>query len=265
MKTTQPHPPKTNRTNPALLAMVALVCIFGGTGCASLAALDRSAQNHVPRSHGIPVEAKPAPMTLPRFLGADVVIRRTVLLCQVVREKAAIAVPALEPKPLALPLSHPASADSPSPAVAGAHKTQKAKAAKAAKVKAIAILAGEDCATNPHVEEGLLAALDDVSSDVRIAAIEAVLRSRRSCEVGCNDCLGGCCSPAIRAKLTTMVFEKSGPNCWLEPSSKARRLARLALDACGGPVDATACNCQSDNVPLEVPPPEIVSQVSGSE
>ena len=165
---------------------------------------------------------------------------------------------ALQPPPMSLPSSHPANAASPSPAVAGALKVKEAKVATAAKVKALGVLAGEDCSVNPHVEEAILAGLDDVSAEVRIAAIEAVIASRRGCDPGC----GGCCSIPIRQKLTRMVFEKTGPCCWFEPSSKARRLARLALDACGGPVEPDACGCEiQTDYPIEGPPPELIQQI----
>lgn len=196
-------------------------------------------------------------MTLPRFLGLDVVARRTVLVGKLAREKAATVVPALAPKPLALPVSDPANAESPSPAVANAHKVKKAKAAKAAKVKAVVALGLEDCVGDPLVEEGILAALDDPHAEVRIKAIEAIMRSRRGCDNCCN---GGCCSVPIRQKLTTMVYEKTGPCCWLEPNSKARRLARLALDGCGGPLPAVLPTVET--MPAEFPPAEIISEVS---
>lgn len=240
-----------------LSAVTLLTLTSFGSGCASLAELDQASRMH---SAGVAGggAATAEPMTLPRFLGLDICARRTLLLGQVVRGKAATVLPVLAPQPLALPLSHPANADSPSPAVAAAHKVKKAKAAKAAKVKAVAVLAGQDCSVDPHVEEGLLAALDDAAAEVRVAAVNAVIRSTRGCGPGC----GGCCSPAIRAKLTSMVFDQTGPNCWAEPDSKARRLARLALDACGGPIDPNDCGCSVvSDIPLESPPADVLEQV----
>lgn len=235
----------------AFLILAISVCVLA-SGCASIAEIDRASVAHF--STGA---TGTKPMTLPRFLGLDVVARRTVLVGRLVREKAATIVPALEPKPLALPLSHPSNAESPSPAVANAHKVKKAKAAKAAKVKAVAALAQEDCTADPLVEEGILAALDDPHAEVRIKAVEAILRSRRGCDTCCN---GGCCSIPIRQKLTTMVYEKTGPCCWLEPNSKARRLARLALDNCGGPLPAVLPAIEE--TPVEFPPADIISEVS---
>jgi len=234
--------------------------LLTSVGCAGLSPLDYPATGPVQGAvHGPAVVVPPPePMTLPRYLGLDVVVAKTALLARCTREKAAAFVPALEPHPAALPLSHPANAHSASPAVANVHKLKKAKAENAVKVKAVAALASFDCASNPHVEEGLLASLDDAAPEVRIAAIEAVLQSTRSCGQGC----GGCCSAAIRAKLTQMVFEKTGPCCWSEPDPKARRLARLALDACGGPVDTdVACACESNGVPLETPSANILEQM----
>lgn len=245
-----------------LLAILA--CVFGVPGCASLDVLDRQATAPIGVTpDGTVIPNADTRMTLPRFLGIDTIarrtIRKTVLLGKITCEKAAVIVPALEPPPLSLPSTHPANAASPSPAVANALKVKQAKMAEAAKVKAVAVLAGEDCSTNPHVEEGILAALDDVSPKVRVAAVEAVIASRRGCDPGC----GGCCSDAIRRKLTRMVFERTGPNCWLEPNSKARRLARLALDACGGPLDPESCGCIGDvsEIPIETPPLEFIDQV----
>ncbi|MFG0267717.1 MAG: hypothetical protein ACF8AM_21590 [Rhodopirellula sp. JB055] len=243
--------------------LLASGCLVLASGCTSLNVLERQATTPVLISpDGVATPPAPVPMTLPRFLGIDTIgrrcLRKTVLLGQITYEKAATAVPALQPPPMSLPSSHPANAASPSPAVAGALKVKEAKVATAAKVKALEVLAGEDCSVNPHVEEGILAGLDDVSAEVRIAAIEAVIASRRGCDPGC----GGCCSIPIRQKLTRMVFDKTGPCCWFEPSSKARRLARLALDACGGPVEPNACGCDiQTDYPIEGPPPELLQQI----
>ncbi len=238
--------------------LVSWIIFAFSTGCASVAELDRAAS--IPAGVvGVEGAGLAAPMTLPRFLGVDVCAKRTRLMGQIVRERVAVLVPALEPKPVALPLSHPANAGSLSPTIAAAHKVHHAKAAKAAKIKAIAVLASEGCVGEPLIEEGLLAALDDSSADVRVAAVEAIVRSTVGCDAGCGDC----CSEPIRGKLTSMVFEKNGPCCWAEPNSKARRLARLALDSCGGPLDPGFCGWdEMTTVPAETPPPEIINAIS---
>jgi hypothetical protein len=216
-------------------------------GCAGLSPLDYPPEPVLPT--GVANGAAAEPMTLPRFLGLDKVCRRTSTFVRAQRERAAQFLPVLSPKPLAIPLSHPDNANSASPTIANVHKMKAKKAAAQVKVKAVAELASYGCAADPHVEEGLLAALCDADAAVREAAAEAVLASTRSCGNGC----GGCCSEAIRARLTEMVFSREGPCCWTEPSSRARRLARLALDACGGPLE-TVKN-QERGIPEEVPPP----------
>ncbi|QDT03961.1 hypothetical protein K227x_23470 [Rubripirellula lacrimiformis] len=262
-----------NARRPSIIRRISPLCLLVGcvsvpffSGCASLEALDHQATAPIAVGpDGLVIPHPESSMTLPRFLGVDTIARstcrKTVLLGQIACEKASAVLPALEPKPLTLPLSHPANAASASPAVAAAHKMKAAKAAEAAKVKALGALAGEDCTTNPLVEEAVLAGLDDVSAKVRIAAIDVVIISRRGCDVGC----GGCCSDPIRRKLTRMVFQQTGPCCWFEPDSKARRLARLALDACGGPLDPDACGCATDasgdQFPIESPPPELIQQI----
>jgi hypothetical protein len=224
------------------VGLVAVLVLCGG--CTGLSPLD-----YPPPPTVAPAAVTHEPMTLPRFLGLDKICRRTAVLARAKREHLAEFMPALAPKPMPIPLSHPDNADSPSPAVANVHKLQKKKAAAAVKVKAVAALAQFDCAADPLVEEGLLAALHDADADVREAAVEAVLRSTRGCRREC----GGCCSPSIRARLTQMVFDKTDACCWVEPSPRARRLARLALDACGGPL-ATDRSVSGTGKPREVPP-----------
>lgn len=233
------------------LRLLPLLLAAGGTstvGCAGLSPLD------YPKEHPPvcipPIVEPPEPMTLPRFLGVDVLCERTAILARSTRETIATYVPVLEPHPLPKPLSHPDNAASPSPAVANVHKVKQAKAEAKVKAKAVAELAKLDCAQNPLVEEGLLAALDDPSADVRAAAAEAVLQSRKTCTNGCV----GCCSPHIRAKLSMIVFQRTEDGCWIEPDSRVRRLARLALDGCGGPVATDCFDCQPDALPLETPP-----------
>lgn len=222
------------------------------SGCAGLSPLDYPKRD---ASVGIgPVGIVETPMTLPRYLGIDVVCERTALLARHTREKVAVFLPVAEPKVIAVPLSHPDNAMSPSPTIANVHKLKQQQAENGVKVKAVGALAALGCAADPHVEEGILAALDDPCADVRIAGVEAVLKSTRGCR---NECQG-CCSELIRIKLTNMVFERSLSGCWTEPSPKARRLARLALDACGGPIDSSCNNCTTSDLPLESPSPTVM-------
>ncbi len=160
-------------------------------------------------------------------------------------------------------IGDPAKLQSPSPAVATAAAVQLAAADAPVKAAALAYLATLGCSSQPGTEEALLAGLDDVSPDVRAAAAQAVAASQKSpgslgCQ--CNCSCSGCCTPAIRAKLTHMAYEQDHTGCYCEPSSKVRRLCRLALAACGGPGGETFAE------PEELRPPASIQaiQVSAS-
>jgi len=262
-------PLKSTRT--WLVLAVALHILATG-GCVGLANLDHQLNDVAAHSPTLPGGVAPPvlhhePMTLPRFLGLDVVARRCHLAKSLVHEHVGHYIPVLHPTPLPVPLSHPSNASNSSPAIAAAHQVQQAKAASVAKVAAVKVLAGESCHDNPHVEAGLIAALDDTSPEVRIAAIEAILRSTRSCQDAC----GKCCSPAILQKLSDIAYTQKDADCFVEPSSKARRVARLAIDAC---VDHCGCGVPSCDdghpvleasmFPEESPSPEMIEEILGT-
>jgi hypothetical protein len=47
-----------------------------------------------------------------------------------------------------------------------------------------------------------------------------------------NCCRSACCGPKLRAKLTKLAYETDSQGCFLEPSDRVRRMARLALANC---------------------------------
>lgn len=159
--------------------------------------------------------------------------------------------PFLEPKPPLLPLTDPANLASPIPAVAAAAEIKAQQDAAPQKIKALKYLATIGCGgCYPGVEEAILAALDDCTEEVRFAAVNAVLATAGSPCVHCNN--KACCSPAIRKRLLEIVNEACP--CPVEPSARVRRVARLALSACGAPspIDPVPV------VPTEVIPDELV-------
>lgn len=255
-----------------LIAIMLSVLTSGG--CVGLANLDHQLNSptahpapHVGGSLGAPPLAGTAPpMTLPRFLGLDVVARRCHLAKSLVHEQIGHYIPVLKPMPLPVPLNHPSNATHPSPAVAAAYQVQQAKADTVAKVAAVKVLAGESCHDNPQIEAGLLAALDDSSPEVRVAAIEAVLRSTRNC----GDACGRCCSPAIVRRLSEIAYARKDEACFVEPSSQARRVARLAINACVSHCGCENANCddylpgmEASMYPDEAPAPQIIEEILG--
>ena len=213
----------------------------------------------LPVPPGQPPVPTPAPqrMNLPQFLGLDVALSATVCVAQKTRAQLAKRWPALQAtaKHETTPVGDPEKLKSPSPTVAGAAAVQQAKAASPAKIQALSYLSTLDCGAHPQVEESYLAALDDIDPDVRVAAIESLLASVENCS-NCSDCCTSCCTIALRDRLTKIAYNKKDNGCYCEPVSKVRRLARLALSACGGPAVVPP-----PAVPEELPNPAVVKMI----
>ncbi len=241
-----------------LVVLFGLYMVLAVTGCAMTPAAPAVALPAIPTA--VVPAPPPAPMTLPRFLGLDVLGRATVSGARRVRIRLASRWPVLQPtaRNAPLPVGDPANLASPSPAVASAAAVQQAAADAPAKVQALAYLGTVDCSQYPQVEEALLAGLDDCSHTVRAAAVQAIIDSQSSCTssgCGCN----GCCSPAIRSKLSCMAYNKTDTGCYCEPEPSVRRLSRIALDACGG------CYSPAEvDAPVEVTPPEIIELIQAT-
>lgn len=142
--------------------------------------------------------------------------------------------PGLQPKPPLLPITDPSnlSPDAP-PAVQAAAAVKNEEDQSAQKIQALRYLATIGCGgCYPTVEEAILAALDDCTEAVRY---EAVLALRGDGNVCCAYCrCQGCCSPAVRKKLNSLINDRDDAGCYKEPSERVRRVARLVLAACGG-------------------------------
>ncbi len=170
--------------------------------------------------------------------------------------------PEREPGNPILPLDSPANLASSSPAVQSAAKIKMDENQAQQKVKAINYLATIGCGgCYPEVEDAFLAALDDCTESVRYAAVVALK------EAGGNPCAycshKSCCSPRIRNKLMEMTQEGECLDCPGEPSPRVRRVARLALFACG----AKGLAAVPDILPgdIEGPTLEIAPPPAGSE
>jgi hypothetical protein len=206
-----------------------------------------------------PTAVPAQPMTLPRFLGLDVVAGHCRQAVYRSRVRLSHYVPVVAPHPpgsAPVAIGDPCNLQSPSPAVAVAAGMQQAEAAAPAKVQALRYLSQYRCAQHPEVEVAYLAGMDDISESVRAAAVESIIDSAKTCQ-GCTNECGGCCTPAIHEKLNKLAYERNEHGCYCEPSSNVRRLARLGLQSCC----AQAYNANAISMPLEVPPTEILEQV----
>lgn len=243
----------------SILRLLLIVIVCHVVGCASSSHRSGLVSPHtIASSAGI---GGPVPMTLPHFLGIDTASNKVCGMIHRGRLFLSPMIPILEPgPPVAMPLAmgDPANLQSPSPAVAAAASIQQAEAAAPGKIKALRYLSTMDCSRNPQVEEAFLAGLDDCSDSVRIAAVESIIDSNKrcqSCSTTCKSCstCGGCCTPAIFARLNHLAYSVDEKNCWSEPNSKVRRLARIALSHCNSPEMPA-----QQPMPLEMPSPATI-------
>ncbi len=184
------------------------------------------------------------PTTIWTFLGVDQLIEHHHQKHDRVMATLGQHFPDLEPKlPVVLNTSLQAVA-SPSVVVHNAAHVLAAEQQAPQKIKAIKAVAKVGCAGYPQVEEALLAGMDDRNPKVRLATVEAILKTAGD---PCEPCdISGNCTPTIRHQLWHMGYGVHPDGCPLEPSAAVRRVARLALDACGGPL------------PVECPPPHSI-------
>lgn len=223
------------------------------TGCASVGSRVPVAAVAPPAANAVAVPAPaPAKMTLPQFLGLDMLVRGVATGVRQTRLRLAKHVPALQPTASAPPraIGDPQNLQSPSPSVAIAADIQLAEAEAPAKTAALAYLATLSCAKYPEIEEAILAGLDDISTSVRAAAAQAIISSQA------NGCCTGCCTESVRSKLLILAYEKDELGCFCEPDARVRRLCRLALCDCGqSPTLATT------TIPMELPPAALIEEV----
>ncbi|MEM9828029.1 MAG: hypothetical protein AAF958_15665 [Planctomycetota bacterium] len=142
--------------------------------------------------------------------------------------------PRLEPKPPILTLADPANLKSDNPAIQAAAKIKQAEDMKQQKIKAIKYLASIGCGCYDKDEEitkALIAATDDCTPDVRLAAIEAIEDNVN--EDCCKRCgTKSCCNEKISKRLSEMAYERDDEGCFIEPSEEIRAAAKRVLCKC---------------------------------
>jgi hypothetical protein len=128
------------------------------------------------------------------------------------------------------------------------------------KIDAIRYLGRVGCTKcYPCVEEGLLAALDDCTEEVRFEAAKAL---RQAASEQCKCCkFTSCCTQKVYEKLNKIAYETRADGCPVEPSARVRRMARQALCMCGGvsayeePKEPAPTEGPSGAAPPPLPPP----------
>ena len=223
----------------------------------------------------VAVAAPAAPgMTLPKFLGLDVLYGGARLVGQRVRNRLGTRFPGLESKPPLRSISDPANLGpdaSPAEKAAAEAKAEEDKAPQ--KAKAISYLASRGCGEcYPDTADAMIAALDDCSEEIRYAAVKGL---RSSVGDSCQSCReNSCCTPKLLRKLYEVAYERDDSGCFLESSARVRRNARLVICTCGGVPQEEILTApfegpsSGDVVPLPVegvpPPVEATASKSGS-
>ncbi|MCE9527090.1 MAG: hypothetical protein K8R36_13670 [Planctomycetales bacterium] len=142
--------------------------------------------------------------------------------------------PGLERKPPRLAIADPKNLKSPVPAIKKAAEVKAQEDLAPQKIKAIKYLASIGCGCynrDGGITDALLAALDDCTETVRLAAADAIASAGGgdSCE-NCGQ--HPCCTKEINERLMKMAYEMDKDGCPIEPSDRVRRAAARALLAC---------------------------------
>lgn len=189
----------------------------------------------LPRCAAQDVPGAPAPATLWRFLG----IPQGMQKIRDVSVNRRGNFPGLERKPPLKRIGDPANLESDNPAIKAAAEIKQAEDMKEQKVKAIKYLASIGCGCydkDGKITDALLAATDDCTPDVRMAAIEAIEEAANGEQ--CQRCGStSCCSEKVTKRLSEIAYERDDDGCFLEPDAEIREAAARVLRVCcpGGP------------------------------
>lgn len=167
--------------------------------------------------------------------------------------------PRLERKDPLKRIADPANLESKNPAIKAAAEIKQAEDMKAQKIKAIKFLATMGCGCydkEGKITDALIAAMDDCTPDVRLAAIEAIeTAADGNCCTKCGST--SCCSEKVTKRLSEIAYERDDTGCPLEPSAEIREAAAKALCTCcpnraTGPIEE---DVPAEPLPLPEPKP----------
>jgi len=237
------------------LTILLAILVCAASGCMSMPAAGAGAAAAPPTSATagattIVAVAPPAspPCTIWQFLGADQFHADMAAKCACMLYILRPYLPVLDSPPPPPPIDDPANLESPNPAVKAAAEVKGEEDAAPAKAQALEYLASVGCGCYPDVQEALVSGLDDCTEMVRFAAASALYKAAGH---PCQTCKSSsCCGPLVREKLMQIAYETKDNACYFEPSARVRRMARLALEACGG-----ACPVPIPELPEEAPVP----------
>lgn len=159
--------------------------------------------------------------------------------------------PRLEKKPPLKAIADVANLKSDVPAIKAAAEIKQAEDLKPQKIKAIKYLATIGCGCydkDEKVTKALLAAMEDCTEEVRLAAVNAVAEAAES--EYCQYCKErSCCNEKLVAQLSKLAYERDDNGCFVEPSERVRQAAMEALGTC--------CADRGGPLPIEQPLPPV--------
>ena len=190
--------------------------------------------------------------------------------------------PALEKKPPLKGIADPENLKSDVPAIKAAAEVKQAEDLKPQKIKAIKYLATIGCGCydkDKKITKALLAAMDDCTEDVRLAAVQAVAEAASAGY--CDNCSQrSCCGEEITNQLYKIAYELDDLGCPVEPSERVREAALEAMRICCPnqlPVEAIApvpvegadrppaVEGANPNAPPATPTPAVPPPATGNE
>ena len=221
----------------AIVALLLVGNIFLWTGCAAAPKPPPAPELPPPLKAGDTNIVTIAPPAQPKhnlieFTGIGTIFQSVLGVVDRMRSLLGSRFPFLESTPPVLPITDSGNADSPNPAVKAAAAAKADEDQAPQKIKALNYLASLGCGgCYPDVEQALLDALDDCTEKVRYAAVTGLREAAGNPCVACRS--KSCCSPKVLKKLNEVANEQNNDSCFIEPSERVRRMARLAMRACG--------------------------------
>lgn len=210
-----------------------------------------------------PVPTTPTTPTLWRFIGIPQGLQK--IRDVTVNRRGNF--PGLERKPAIKRIGDPANLESDNPAIKTAAEIKQAEDLKDQKIKAIKFLAKMGCGCydkDGKITDALIAAMDDCTPDVRLAAIEAIEETANGeCCTKCGST--SCCSEKVTKRLSEIAYERDDTGCCLEPSAEIREAAAKALCVCcpnraTGPIEEDIPELDEPEV---VPTPDKPKEIDG--
>jgi len=200
----------------------------------------------------ISAPAGPPHPTLPEFLGINAILGPVGACAQTtfsaLRTRLASRIPALEPRPAIESILDAGNNPDASPSAAIAADAKKQEDQAQQTIITSKYLARLGCCCYPDIDDALSANLTDCNELVVYETLKAMRVAADPHNTDCCKC-NACCGPKTQAQIRKLAYETDDKGCFLAPSARVRRQARLLLMLC-------PCCVEVDPAELEPQVPE---------